>query len=105
MADPDGAVELHGTVAPRGAVDGTDPDAIVAQIERTRENLAQTIDTLADRVSPASNLRRLRERALEQAAQPEVRLAMAAVGLAIVGVAILRIWGRRRRKEPAPRQN
>jgi hypothetical protein len=97
MADPDSAVEVQGTVATRAAVNGSDPDAIVAQIERTRENLAQTIDTLAERVSPASNARRLRERALEQAERPEVRLAAAAVGLAIVGIAILKIWGRRKK--------
>ncbi len=66
MADPDSAVEVHGTVAVHGTVT-SNPDALVAQIERTRENLAQTIDTLAERVSPAGNMRRLRERALEQA--------------------------------------
>jgi hypothetical protein len=97
MADPHGAVEVHGTVAARGAVNGSDPDAIVAQIERTRESLAQTIDTIAERVSPAGNIRRLRERAMEQAARPEVRLALAAVGLAVVSVTIIRIWGRRRK--------
>jgi hypothetical protein len=97
-ADADNAVELHGTVAVRGAaVNGKDPDAIVAQIERTRENLAQTIDTLAERVSPANNVRRLREQAIQQAARPEVRLAAAAVGLAILGVAVIRIWGGRRK--------
>jgi hypothetical protein len=88
---------VQGTVAARGAVNGTDPDAIVAQIERTRESLAQTIDTLAERVSPATNIRKLRERVLEQAARPEVRLAAAAVGLAVVSVTILRIWGKRRK--------
>jgi len=97
MADPDSAVEVQGTVAVHGTVTGSDPDALVAQIERTRENLAQTIDTLAERVSPAGNVRRLRERALEQANRPEVRLAAAAVGLAVVSIAILRIWGRRRK--------
>jgi hypothetical protein len=96
-ADTDNAVELHGTVAAHGTVNGKDPDAIVAQIERTRENLAQTIDTLAERVSPANNIRRLREQALQQASRPEVRLAAAAVGLAILGVAVIRIWGRRRK--------
>jgi Protein of unknown function (DUF3618) len=96
-ADPDNAVELHGTVAVQGTVTGKDPDAIVAQIERTRENLAQTIDTLAERVSPANNMRRLREQAMEQIARPEVRLAAAAVGLAIIGVTIIRVWGRRRK--------
>jgi len=97
MADPDSAVEVQGTVAVRGTANGSDPDAIVAQIERTRESLAQTIDTIAERVSPAGNARRLRERMVEQASRPEFRLAAAAVGLAVVGVVILRIWGRRRK--------
>jgi hypothetical protein len=94
-----GAVEVHGTVAPRAALNGSDPDAIVAQIERTRESLAQTIDTLADKVSPAGNARRLRERAIEQAGRPEVRMAAVAVGLAVVGLAVLKIWGRSRRRK------
>ena len=104
MTDPDSAVEVQGTVAVRGAVDGTDPDAIVAQIEHTRASLAQTIDTIAERVNsvaervnPVDNLRRLRERVIEETARPEVRLAAAAVGLAVVSVAIIRIWGRRRK--------
>jgi Protein of unknown function (DUF3618) len=97
MAETHGAVEVRGTVATRAATNGSDPDAIVARIERTRENLAQTIDTLADRVSPAGNVRRLRERAMEQAGRPEVRMAAVAVGLAVVGVAVLRIWGKRRK--------
>jgi DNA-binding ferritin-like protein len=104
MADPDSAREVQGTVAVRGAVNGTDPDAIVAQIESTRENLAQTIDSIAERVNsvaervnPVESLRRLRERALQQAARPEVRLAAAAVGLAVISVTIIRIWGRRRK--------
>ena len=79
-----------------GRVAKRDSDEIVAEIERTRQNLARTIDTLADRVSPASNVRRLRERAAEQAARPEVQLAAAAVVLAVTGIVILRVWGRRR---------
>ena len=31
-----------------------DPDALVTEIERTRENLARTVDQLADRLSPAN---------------------------------------------------
>jgi hypothetical protein len=93
MADPGSAVEVHGTVAAHGK----DPDAIIAQIERTRESLSETIDLLAERVSPANSVRELRERLLEQAARPEVRLAAAAVGLALVSVTILKIWGRRRK--------
>lgn len=96
MTEPAGAVEVHGAAAVDGSVI-RNPDALVAEIDRTRENLARTIDALAERVSPASNARKLREQAVEQLARPEVRLAAAAVGLALVGVAIYRIWGRRRR--------
>jgi len=97
MAEPDGTVEVQGTVAVRGAVAKQDTDMIVAEIERTRENLAQTIDSLADKVSPANNVRRLKDRLAEQAARPEVQLAAASIGLAVLGITIYRIWGRRRR--------
>jgi hypothetical protein len=97
MADPDGAVEVRGTVAVGATVAGDNPDALVAEIERTRENLAETIDTLMERVSPANAAREMRERLREQAARPEVRLAALAVGLAVTGLVVLRIWGRRRK--------
>ena len=40
--------EANGTVAVR------DPDALLREIERTRQNLARTIDTLTERASPAN---------------------------------------------------
>jgi Protein of unknown function (DUF3618) len=101
MADQESRAE-RGTVAVRngaaanGKVSKRDSDEIVADIERTRQNLARTIDSLADRVSPASNMKRLRERAVQEAAKPEVQLAALAAALAITGIAIYRIWGRRR---------
>src|ERR1035438_5073651 len=58
MADGDGAVATR------------DPDALVKEIERTRENLARTIDSLTERVSPANAARRVATRAREQAARP-----------------------------------
>ena len=97
MADPDGAATVQGTVAKRGAVARSDPDALVAEIERTRENLARTIDTLADRVSPANNARRLRARLEEQAGRPEVRLAAAAAGFALTSLIVYRMFVRRRK--------
>lgn len=97
MADPERAVEVHGAVAVSGSVAKQGPDMIVAEIERTRENLARTIDALTEKVSPANNIRKLKERVAEQAARPEVILGAAAVGLALVGFTIYRIWGRRRR--------
>ena len=93
MADRDGAVAVRGD----GAVTARDdPDELVAEIDRTRESLARTIDSLADRVSPANNLRRLRAQVQAQAARPEVRLAAAAVGLAVLSFTVYRMFGRRK---------
>jgi hypothetical protein len=76
MADGDGAVATR------------DPDALVKEIERTRENLARTIDSLTERVSPANAARRVATRAREQAARPEVRRAAgAAAAVIVVGAA------------------
>ena len=108
MADPDsqarlrassaanGKVALTGTFTSNGRLVKRDSEDIVAEIEQTRQNLARTIDALADRVSPASNARRLRERATEELRRPEVQLAAAAVALAVTGIVIYRIRGRRR---------
>ena len=102
MADQDsrgqqrGAVAVGGKAAANGRVAKRDSDEIVAEIERTRQSLARTIDSLADRVSPASNVRRLRERAAHEFSRPEVQLATVAAALAATGFAVYRIWGRRR---------
>jgi hypothetical protein len=96
MAEPGGDVEVRGAVAVNGAVAAGDPDLLLAQIERTRDDLARTIDSLTERVSPASNVRLLKEKLAAQAARPEVQAGAAAVGLALVGLTILRIWARRR---------
>ena len=97
MAEPGAAVEVHGAVTVNGAVAKGDPEVLYAEIERTREDLARTIDTLAERVSPASNLRLLRNKAAQQVSRPEVQLGAAALGAAVVGLTILRIWARHRR--------
>jgi hypothetical protein len=81
---------------PRGRGSKRESDEIVAEIEQTRENLARTIDALADRVSPASNARRLKERAAAEFAKPEVQLAAAAIALTITGIVIARILSHRR---------
>jgi hypothetical protein len=80
-------VEANGTVAAR------DPDALVTEIERTRESLARTVDQLADRVSPANVANRALARVREQLQRPEVRLAggaLAAVAVLGVGAYLLR---------------
>ena len=80
-------VDANGTVA------AGDPDALVKEIERTRESLARTVDQLADRVSPANVADRALGQAREQLRRPGVRLAggaLAAVAVLGVGVYLLR---------------
>jgi len=95
MAEPGSAVEVHGSM--NGAVAKRDPDALVAEIERRREDLALTIDRLAARVSPANNVRRIRETISDQLARPEVQLAAVAVGLTLAAATIYRVFGRRKK--------
>ena len=83
--------EAKGTVATR------DPDALVEEIERTRESLARTVDQLADRVSPANVAHRALDRVREQLQRPEVRIAGGALAaLAVIGVAAYLVRRRHR---------
>jgi hypothetical protein len=75
--------EANGEVALR------DPDALVKEIERTRENLARTIDTIAERVSPANVARRGLSRVMDQVTRPEVQIAAGATVVAVAGLVIL----------------
>jgi len=84
---------MHPMVEANGPVAARDPDALVKEIERTRESLAHTVDELADRVSPANVANRALDRAREQLRRPEVRLAggaLAAVAVLGVGLYLLR---------------
>jgi hypothetical protein len=81
--------EANGEVALR------DPDALVKEIERTRENLARTIDTIAERVSPANVARRGMSRVMDQLSRPEVQVA---IGATVVGVTALVFLARRLRR-------
>lgn len=78
-----------------GEVAVRDPDALVKEIERTRENLARTIDELTDRVSPGNVAKRAAGRAREQLSRPEVQIAGGAALAVLVAAAVLL---RRRRR-------
>jgi len=80
--------EANGEVALR------DPDALVKEIERTRANLAQTIDTLAERVSPANVTKRAVSQVVDQFSKPPVQIGVAA--LTVVTLALV-VWRLRRR--------
>jgi Protein of unknown function (DUF3618) len=83
MADTDAALEVR------------DPDALVNEIERTRENLARTIDAIAGRVNPATNARKAMDRVREQVSQIDMRY-VAVGGAVVVGTVALLIWRRRK---------
>ena len=78
------------------AVASRDPDELVREIERTRENLAQTIDALTDRVSPRNVARRALGGAREQLATPEGMLIGGAAAVAVALGVALYLWRRRR---------
>jgi predicted metal-dependent phosphoesterase TrpH len=83
--------EANGTVASR------DPDALVGEIERTRESLARTVDQIADRVSPANVAHRALDRVREQLQRPEVRIAGGALAaVTVLGVAAYLVRRRHR---------
>ena len=74
-----------------------DPDALVTEIDRTRDDLARTIDQLADRVSPANLTRRALDEARGQLDRPAARMIGGAVAaLVVVGVTVYLIRRRHR---------
>ena len=67
------------------------PTALVGEIERTRADLARTIDEIADRVSPGNVARRTADRARERLSQVDPLLGGAIV-LAAASVSCYLIW-------------
>jgi len=76
-----------------------DQQTLVADIDRTRADLARTIDAISDRVSPRKNVQRATDRLRERISQVDpVMAGAAAAGVVIVvGVTALFLVRRRRR--------
>ena len=74
-----------------------DQAALVADIDRTRAELARTIDAIADRVSPKKNVSRVMDQFRARAAQIDPIVAGAASAVIVVGVTTLFLFRRRRR--------
>ena len=74
-----------------------DQDALVADIDRTRTELARTIDAISDRVSPKKNVQRVTEQLRERASQIDPVLAGAAAAVVVIGVTVLLLLRRRKR--------
>jgi Protein of unknown function (DUF3618) len=71
-----------------------DQETLVADIDRTRSQLALTIDAITDRVSPKKNFERAMEQVRQRAAQIDPIVAGAAVAAVAVGVTALILWRR-----------
>lgn len=72
------------------------PQALVSEIERTRAELARTIDQISDRVSPKKVAQRTADRARARISQIDPLVAGGAA-LAVVGVTCFVIWRRLRK--------
>jgi hypothetical protein len=80
--------EVNGRVAVR------DPDAVINEIERTREDLAHTIDALTERVSPGNVARYTLGEVREQFSRPQVRLAAGAAIVITMAAVGFMLWRR-----------
>jgi hypothetical protein len=74
-----------------------DQDALVADIDRTRAELARTIDAISDRVSPKKNVQRVTDQLRERASQIDPVMAGAAAAAVVIGVTVLLLLRRRKR--------
>ena len=70
--------------------------ALLGEIERTRADLARTIDEIADRVAPANIARRATDSARERISQVDPLVA-GAVALTVVSASCYLIWRKLRK--------
>jgi len=92
MADPDSEAQP------------VDQKTLVADIDRTRAELARTIDAISDRVSPRKNAQRAVDRLRERVSQVDPLMAGAAAAAVVVGVTVLILVRRRKPQQLAPRR-
>ena len=74
-----------------------DQETLVADIDRTRSELARTIDAISDRVSPRKNVQRAKDRFRERVSQVDPVIAGAAAAAVVVGVTVLVLLRHRKR--------
>ena len=72
-------------------------DELVADIDRTRAELARTIDAISDRVSPKKNVDRALEQFRQRAGQVDPLMVGAAAAAVLVSVTVIFLVRRRKR--------
>ncbi len=73
-----------------------DQETLVADIDRTRTELARTVDAISDRVNPRKNVQRAKDRLRERVSQVDPVVAGAAAAAVVVGVTVLFLLRRRK---------
>jgi hypothetical protein len=71
-------------------------DALVADIDRTRAELARTIDAIADRVNPRKNVDRAVDQIRQRASQIDPIMAGVAAAVVVLSLTALVVLRRRR---------
>jgi len=74
-----------------------DRKALVAEINRTRAELARTIDAISDRVSPKKNADRVMDQVRQRVSQIDPLVAGAAAAAVLITGTALLLWRRRKR--------
>jgi hypothetical protein len=74
-----------------------DQDTLVADIDRTRAELARTIDAISDRVSPKKNVDRAVDQIRQRASQIDPIMAGAAAAAVVVALTAFVLLRRRRK--------
>lgn len=71
-----------------------DPDAIKQEIDAARDQLAATVDSLAERANPRRLADDLKAKAIAFVTKPAVAASLAGVGVIVVVVVIRRVRNR-----------
>ena len=74
-----------------------DQDTLVADIDKTRVELARTIDAIADRVSPQKNVERLKDEVRRRVSQIDPIMAGGVAAAVVVTTTVFFIWRHRKR--------
>ena len=74
-----------------------DQDTLVADIDRTRAELARTIDAISDRVSPKRNVNRAMEQFRQRTTRVDPLIVGAAAGAVLISVTVVFLVRRRKR--------
>jgi hypothetical protein len=72
-------------------------ETLVADIDRTRADLARTIDAISDRVSPRRNIERAAVRFRDRVGRVDPVVVAAAAAAVVVGGTVLLLLRRRKR--------